>query len=40
MSFSATPPLLSDMGDLRFDTKSDLMGCVENLITAPTELYA
>ena len=27
-----TPPLLSDMGDRRHGTKSDLMGCFESLI--------
>ena len=29
------PPSLSDMGDLRHGTKSDLMGCLESLITVP-----
>ena len=29
------PPSLSDMGDLRQGTKSDLMGCLESLITVP-----
>ena len=30
-----TFPSLSDMGDLRHGTKSDLMGCLESLIKVP-----
>ncbi|MEW8543564.1 MAG: hypothetical protein AB2693_08500, partial [Candidatus Thiodiazotropha sp.] len=30
-----TPPALSDMGELRHGTKSDLMGCVESVVTVP-----